>query len=146
MYSRCGEIISEVLIEGVKKLFSEDKNKFTKQNLELKPNANKKINDVERKIDWTKGVIEIHNLIRAITYPYPCAYTEYSGKKYLFLKSEIFDRDRCNARQTGELYFRDDDYVLVNCNDGLLKVTDIRNENNDKVNYEETFNVRGTFK
>ena len=146
LYEKCSVLIPGILIEGVEKLYSESENKFAKQNLELKPYANKKITDAERKIDWTKSVVVIHNLIRAITFPYPCAYTDFSGKKYLFLKSEIFDRDKCNARQAGELYFRDDEYALINCIDGLLKVTEIRNENNEKINYEETFNIRGIFK
>ena len=40
------------------------------------------------KIDWTKPNIEIYNLIRAITKPYPGAFTFYNGKKVFIWESE----------------------------------------------------------
>jgi methionyl-tRNA formyltransferase len=146
IYKKCCDEAADILIKGVEILLSKIKNIFTKQDLTLKPKSNRKISEEERIINWEKNVEEIHNLIRAITIPYPCAYSVYDGRKYVFVKSEIFDKDRCNARQPGELYFADDEYILINCIDGLLKVTDIRDENNNNVNPEETFKPRGIFR
>jgi len=146
IYSKCCVNAADVIIKGIEKLLTGGKSIFIKQDLSLKEKPNKKITDIERKIDWEKGVTDIHNLVRALTIPYPCAYAEYGNRKYNFIKSEIFDRDRCNARQPGELYFADDEYVLINCTDGLLKLTDIRDEHNQKINYEEIFKPRGIFR
>jgi len=33
------------------------------------------------RIDWSKSAVEIYNLIRGVTHPYPGAFTELNGKK-----------------------------------------------------------------
>lgn len=142
IYKKCCNESADILIKGVEKLLSGNKDIFSKQDLFIKPKANRKISEEERKINWDKSVEDIHNLIRAITTPYPCAYSIYDNIKYHFIKSEIFGKDRCNARQPGELYFIDDEYLIINCTDGLLKITDIRNEENNKINLEELFKPR----
>jgi len=146
MYAKCCCLTADFLIKGIEKLFSGAKDIFVKQDLSLKEKPNKKISDSERKINWEKSITDIHNLIRALTIPYPCAFSEYEVKKYHFVKSEIFDRDRCNARHPGEMYFADDEYILINCMDGLLKITDLRDENNKKINCEEIFKPKGIFR
>ncbi|SJZ38658.1 methionyl-tRNA formyltransferase [Trichlorobacter thiogenes] len=35
------------------------------------------------RIDWTKSAVEIYNLIRGVTHPYPGAFTKLSGKKLI---------------------------------------------------------------
>jgi len=146
MYGKCCSRTAEFLIKGIEKLYSGAEYLFVKQDLSLKEKPNKKISDSERKIIWEKSITDIHNLIRALTIPYPCAFSEYEDKKYYFVKSEIFDRDRCNARHPGEVYFADDEYTLINCIDGLLKITDLRDENYQKINCEEIFKTRGIFR
>ncbi|OGL41602.1 MAG: hypothetical protein A3C43_04635 [Candidatus Schekmanbacteria bacterium RIFCSPHIGHO2_02_FULL_38_11] len=48
-------------------------------------------------IDWKKSSEEIHNLIRAVTHPYPGAFTFYKGKKLFIWKSVLIsDIDNCN--------------------------------------------------
>jgi len=44
---------------------------------------------LDGKIDWTKPAKEIHNLIRATTYPYPGAYTFFKNKKLIIWKSTL---------------------------------------------------------
>ena len=39
------------------------------------------------KIDWSKSAEEIYNLIRAVTHPFPGAFTELAGKKYYIWKA-----------------------------------------------------------
>ncbi|MCF0248037.1 MAG: formyltransferase [Synergistes sp.] len=38
-------------------------------------------------IDWNKSAVEIYNLIRAVTHPFPGAFTEFDGKKYFIWKA-----------------------------------------------------------
>jgi methionyl-tRNA formyltransferase len=146
LYKKCCSQTSGIIIKGIEKLITRDKNIFSKQDLSLKPKSNKKISEEERKINWEWNIEKIHNFIRALTSPYPCAYAEYENKKYNFLKSEIFSEGICNARQTGEIYFVDEDYLLINSKDGLIRITDIQNENNQKINFEEVFKQKGIFK
>lgn len=35
------------------------------------------------RIDWAKGAVQIYNLIRGVTHPYPGAFTELNGKKII---------------------------------------------------------------
>ena len=41
-------------------------------------------------IDWSSSSIDIYNLIRAVTKPYPGAFTYLNGKKILIWKAQIF--------------------------------------------------------
>jgi methionyl-tRNA formyltransferase len=146
LYEKCCEKIPNVIIKGLEKLIFQDNNAFSKQDLSLKPKPNKKISEEERKINWKWNINKIHNLIRALTPPYPCAFAEYEDKKYNFIKSEIFSINTCNARQSGEIYFVDEDYLLINCKDGLIRITEIQNGNNKILNFEEVFKQKGIFK
>lgn len=40
-------------------------------------------------IDWSKPAIEIYNWIRALTYPYPCAFTIIDGKKIVIPEAKV---------------------------------------------------------
>jgi len=35
------------------------------------------------RIDWTKSAVQIYNLIRGVTHPYPGAFTELNGEKII---------------------------------------------------------------
>ena len=77
-------------------------------------------------IDWTKSVFAIYNFIRALTKPYPGAFSYLRGKKVFFWSAQPFDTRityRGKARK-GEVVevFNTGDFV-VNCNSGLLLVT-----------------------
>jgi methionyl-tRNA formyltransferase len=148
VYKKCQNKLSEVVINGIEKLYSVKKaeNNFTPQDLNLKPKPNKKITEEERKINWDNDIKTIHNRIRGLTFPYPGAFCLYEDNKYYLLKSEIFSEGTCNARQSGEIYFTDDEYVLINCLNGLLKVTEIRDEALKQINPEMVFRIRGIFK
>jgi methionyl-tRNA formyltransferase len=148
LYKKCCDVSSDTVINGVEKLYSQNSisDIFQKQDLTLKPKPNKKISDEERKINWDNNIKSIHNLIRALTPPYPCAYSTYDNRKFYFIKSEIFSIDTCKARNIGEIYFVDEDYLLINCKDGLLKIIEVQNEESKKINFEEVFKPRGIFK
>jgi len=42
-------------------------------------------------IDWTKTTLEIYNLIRAVTHPFPGAFTYFNDKKYIIWEAIPFD-------------------------------------------------------
>lgn len=45
--------------------------------------------EVDSHIDWTRPVVEIHNLVRALAPPYPCAHTYLGDKKLRVVKGCI---------------------------------------------------------
>lgn len=81
-------------------------------------------------IDWTKSVIEIYNLIRAIGHPYPGAYSFINGVKILIWSAQPFDTKIGHINKNiGEILgrFETGDFI-VNCGDGLLLVTEYDSE------------------
>jgi methionyl-tRNA formyltransferase len=144
LYKKCCDESPVTVISGIHKI-SSGNTELTKQDLSLMPKANKKISEEERRINWNDSINKIHNLIRAITYPYPCAFSTYNGIKYLFTKSEIFSVESCKARNIGEIYFIDEDYFLINCSNGLIKITEIRDENINILKYEDVFKQKEKF-
>lgn len=77
-------------------------------------------------IDWTKTVFQIHDFIRALTHPYPGAFTFLNGEKIFLWKAQPFDtRITYDGSKEGEVVevFSSGDFV-VNCNSGLLLITE----------------------
>lgn len=75
-------------------------------------------------IDWSKSVFEIYNLIRALTHPYPGAFTFLNGKKVFIYKAYPFDtRIAYFGKREGEVVevFANGEFI-INCNSGLLLV------------------------
>ena len=143
LYNKCSEKSADFITEVLHNI---DNVHFVKQDLSLHPKPNKKISDDERKINWNLEIEKIFNLIRALIIPYPCAYSTYNDRKYKFIKSEIFSNETCKARTNGEIYFMDEDYILINCKNGLLRVFELRDEDNNIVEFEKTFEQKGVFK
>lgn len=85
-----------------------------------------KRNPEDGKINWNlMSVDEIYNLVRALTYPYPGAFTFLNNQKIMIWQAQIFDRSiKYYAKKYGEVLevFINGDFV-VNCLDGLLLVT-----------------------
>jgi|GEM_PF-900502 methionyl-tRNA formyltransferase len=142
LYKRCAEKSADFIIDILHKITDIH---FVKQDLSAHRKANKKVTDEERKINWENGIEKIFNLIRALTIPYPCAFSSYNGKNYKIIKSEIFSKETCNARKNGEIYFVDEDYILIICKDGLLRIFELRDEKDNVVNFEENFHQKEFF-
>lgn len=54
-------------------------------------------------IDWTKSSAEIYNLIRALTYPMPGAFTYYNGERLYVWRCEIVDELQYEGRVCGKI-------------------------------------------
>ena len=77
-------------------------------------------------IDWNKNVFDIYNFVRALTRPYPGAFTFLDGIRINLWNVQPFDtRLTYYGQDVGEIVevFKTGDFV-VNCNGGLLLVTD----------------------
>jgi methionyl-tRNA formyltransferase len=70
-------------------------------------------------IDWRRGALAVHNLIRAVAPPYPAAYSEAAGLPLRIQRSLPAQRDW--HAQAPQLAWRDGD-VYALCHDGALKL------------------------
>jgi methionyl-tRNA formyltransferase len=70
-------------------------------------------------IDWRRGALAVHNLIRAVAPPYPAAYSEAQGLPLRILRSLPAAREL--RAEPPVLRWRDDN-VYVLCHDGALKL------------------------
>jgi methionyl-tRNA formyltransferase len=76
------------------------------------------------KIDWGWPVMQIYNLVRAVTDPYPGAFTYLPEGEKLFIWWALPQRDNVSNYPVGALEF-DKDNVYVRASDGRLRLLDI---------------------
>jgi methionyl-tRNA formyltransferase len=77
-------------------------------------------------IDWSKTVFQIYDHVRALTRPYPGAFSYINGKKVSIWKAQPFDtRITYPSAVEGQVVetFQNGDLV-INCNSGLLLLTE----------------------
>ncbi|KAI4443543.1 hypothetical protein FMM80_05265 [Schaedlerella arabinosiphila] len=77
------------------------------------------------KIDWNRNAIDIYNFIRAISSPYPGAYSEYKGREYIIdiaRPIDIQQGDLFGFCRNGEVISVLDKSFLVKCGEGILQV------------------------
>lgn len=87
-------------------------------------------------IDWQKPAQEIHNLIRAVTHPFPGAYTDERGKKTYIWASRLPQRRSVDSNPGR---FRSDgDHLYVECGDGwLLEILSLQREGQSEMSAAE---------
>lgn len=79
-------------------------------------------------IDWNQGVQQLHNWIRALTHPYPGAFSYVNGVYQVTIYSAQIERqDSIHhedvLRSNGCIIHATTDELLIKCSDGYLKVT-----------------------
>ena len=84
-------------------------------------------------IDWNQPIKDIHLLIRAISRPYPGAFSLYDGKsKIIIYKAEMLPNKHYIGFNGQIAEIRENSFDVV-CKDGLLRVTDYENVDNVKM-------------
>ncbi|MDO4988013.1 MAG: formyltransferase [Synergistes sp.] len=71
------------------------------------------------RIDWNKNAVEVYNLIRAVTHPFPGAFTDIDGKRYYIWRAEPTE----GTAKPAEVVSRSP--LLIGTGGGLLKVLEI---------------------
>lgn len=85
-------------------------------------------------IDWSKSTRQVYDLIRALTRPYPGAYTFYTGKKLMVWGAKPAPKGpkyigRIPGRVVG--VSASEGYIDVLTADGVLRVTEVQEEGAD---------------
>lgn len=123
IYYKISILSRKMILNNIDKIFNNEI-KVIKQLGE--PTYYKKRTPEDGQIDWTKmSLYDIHNFIRALTEPYPGAFTYYKKSKIILWQAQIFDtRITYYGVKEGEVVevFDSGDFV-VNCNGGLLLIT-----------------------
>jgi methionyl-tRNA formyltransferase len=68
-------------------------------------------------IHWTRPSTDVHNLVRAVSHPYPGAFTELGGKKLLIWRTKRSDAVAAVRSKPGTIQVNGA-YVLAACGDG----------------------------
>jgi len=82
-------------------------------------------------IDWNKGTLEINNLIRAVTKPFPGAFSFLDGEKVMIWRAQPFDeRLRYDDHKPGQILevFTNGNF-LVKTGDSTLLITESEGSN-----------------
>jgi len=82
-----------------------------------------KRNPADGLIDWEQSAIKIYNLIRAVSHPYPGAFTYLNKKKVFIWRVEVEDKV-ANNEKPGKIIKKDGNSFIVQCGRGQLLVTD----------------------
>jgi methionyl-tRNA formyltransferase len=125
-----------------KKMLSEilpllESNKITskKQNSELFIENWPKRTPLDGKINWSKSAKEIHNLIRATTFPYPGAYTFFKNKKLIIWKSRL---DTSIIQEPGKIIIQNNQ-VKIGTSNGSVFLDTVSYDCNENKNGIEIF-------
>jgi methionyl-tRNA formyltransferase len=70
------------------------------------------------RIDWSQSAVRVRNLIRAVTAPYPGAFTDLGASKVIVWKARLADGDYLG--QPGEIVALRDAEPVVRCGEGAL--------------------------
>lgn len=80
------------------------------------------------RIDWKEPVEKIQRLIRAVSRPYPGAFSDYDGKhKVIFWKADYLENKKYYGIN-GQIAEVTEDYIDIVCEDGLLRVYEYENK------------------
>ena len=122
LYYKISIIQKRILEEFIPKLLS---NNFKHIPQTGEPSYYEKRTPDDGLIDWSKSVHEIYNFVRALTRPYPGAFTFLNGQRLNIWKSQPFDSKIKYESKNGQIVekFSTGDFV-VKCNDGTLLITE----------------------
>ncbi|MGD0657969.1 MAG: formyltransferase [Syntrophorhabdales bacterium] len=79
-------------------------------------------------IDWTKNAVAVYNLVRAVTHPYPGAFTCLNGRKLLIWKA--LPQEGTADGHAGLVVSTDP--LLVKCGQGLLRLDSVELEGEEE--------------
>jgi len=120
LYYKISIIVKQMYLENIPKILNNKCESF-KQSGE--PTFYLQRTPEDGKINWQKSVKEIYNLIRAVTEPYPGAFTYLGPEKIYIWEAYPFDNNIIyQGKKYGEIVEVFNEEYIINCVDGLLLV------------------------
>jgi methionyl-tRNA formyltransferase len=79
-------------------------------------------------IDWTQSASQVHNRVRGL-YPWPHAYTFFTGTRLIVLRSEVAARSAgASASSPGTILAATSEAIHVATGDGELAILEVQSE------------------
>ena len=75
-------------------------------------------------IDWRMSAVSIHNLVRALTRPYPGADCNFEGRKIKIWKTELISENYPSNIEPGKVLNTGENAILIKCGEGALLLVD----------------------
>ena len=127
-------VCADMMIEIIK-LAETGKISFTKQDSSMATYSIWR-NPEDCKIDWRMSSLEIRNMIRAVSSPYPGAYCYYKNQKIIIDRAELVDDYVFSIRQPGKIWQIIQNCPVVICGKGMLKITKAHYESGEMVIFD----------
>ena len=129
LYKKIGIIVKKMYLDNIPKLLN---NSYSYYSQIGQPTYYEKRIPEQGYIDWNNSLNDIYNLVRAVTYPYPGAFTFNGLKKIMIWKCQPFDYNIIYNKNIGEIVeVFDDNSFVVNCCDGTLLITEHDSKNHN---------------
>ena len=91
------------------------------------------LNEADYRINWHANSSDIKRFIDSVGYPYQGASTLAENKKLRILDSEHVNDVHIENRKPGKIIFLQEGVPIVVCGIGLIKLTDIRNDDGESL-------------
>lgn len=90
-------------------------------------------------IDWEKNALSVYNLVRAVTHPYPGAYTFMTGRKLFIWKAA--PQEGAAAGRPGTVVSTDP--LVIKAGDGLLRVMSLQADGENEMGADSFVRLHG---
>ena len=134
-----GEILSllpkiypEMILEALRMISSNSLKLLTQEH--QRSTYYEKMKPEEREIDWDCSSIKIYNLVRALTSPYPGAFTNFHGRKVIIWKAEMCSENFNPTTTNGQILEVTENNLKVKTNDGVIQITQYNFVQEEKIN------------
>lgn len=91
--------------------------------------------DADGLIDWRAPAATVERLVRAVTRPYPGAFTRHDGERLTIFAAEIWREAHRHAATPGQVIARRGNALAIACGDGAILATDWACEKGDIRNH-----------
>ena len=135
LYYKNTLLTSQVLLKFIPKLMSGDVEFYPQEGVVT---YYPKRTEEDGRIDWMKSVLEIYNLVRGVTKPYPGAFCYSINGKVRIWKAQPFDTriDHIQYQYGQIIDVFNTGHFIIKCSGGLLLVTEFEGKiNNHEILY-----------
>ena len=121
--------------------------KLTPQPKDVEPTYYPKRTPEDGTIDWNESTLQIYNLIRAVTHPFPGAFSFLDGKDIYIWKAQPFDTKlRYDDNENGEIievFYNN--WFVVKTSDSSILITDYEGRTMTRDDKGKVFESRKMF-
>ncbi len=132
VYDKVAESNSEMLLRLIERLSNGKPTVMRKKNVTAEPLLPRR-HPKDGRINWSENSLSLYNFVRALTRPYPGAFSYLAERKYILWSVSLLpgnEKNACPGKIMGAVYSPDDAAcgVQVACGSGSLIIHDMEDE------------------